>query len=617
MNADRLARLRYLVMLWISGCIALGAVTWACFALQCGMATSSFIYLIVIVLLSFLDSFVSSTIFSVFSAGCLNYFFTEPLFSFRVAHKQDLLALATFLITSHAITALVRHTRRLGEAHREQARLLDLTHDTILVTDMNRVISYWNRGAEELYGWKREEAVGKVSHQLLQTIFPVALDDINEQLSRTGRWEGELIHTKRDGSKVVVASRWSLQRSESGRPLATLVTNNDISERRRAEDELRRSQAEYLAEAQGLSLTGSFGWRVSNGELFWSDQSFRIFGYDPGTTPSLEMVLQRTHPDDVAGVKQLLEHSASTGRDFDFQHRLLMPDGSIKHLHVVAHAVIDEQGNQKFVGAIQDITAARLADEQLREAQTELARMSRVTALGELSASIAHEVNQPLAAIVTSGGACLRWLGHATPQPDEVRACVQNMMANGKRAAEIVRRIRTFTKRDTPQKTHLGLNEVVNEVASLVQHQVLTHRVTLRIKLAPGLPSLAADRIELQQVILNLVINGIQAIDETDDELRELLIETRQDEDGWVVVAVQDSGPGIKAENVNHLFDPFFTTKSDGMGMGLSICRSIIEAHGGRVWASSHAARGAVFQCSLPALGESGLPAPARCRSAP
>lgn len=614
MNADRLARLRYLVMLWISGCIALGAVTWACFALRCGMATTSFIYLMVIVLLSFLDSFVSSTVFSIFCAGCLNYFFTAPLFSFRVAHTQDFLALATFLITSHAITALVRHTRRLGEAQREQARLLDLTHDTILVTDMTRVISYWNRGAEELYGWKREEAIGKVAHQLLQTIFPVALDDINEQLSRTGRWEGELVHTKRDGSKVVVASRWSLQRSESGRPLATLVTNNDISERRRAEDELRRSQAEYLAEAQRLSLTGSFGWRVSNGELFWSDQSFRIFGYDPEITPSLEMVLQRTHPDDVARVKQLFEQAATTGRDFDFQHRLLSPDGSIKHLHVVAHAVIDEQGSHKFVGAIQDITAATLADEQLREAQTELARMSRVMALGELSASIAHEVNQPLAAIVTSGAACLRWLGHATPQPDEVRACVQNMMANGKRAGEIVRRIRTLTKRDTPQKMRLGLNEVVTEVASLVQHQVLTHRVKLRVKLACGLPRLAADRIELQQVILNLVINGIQAIDETDDGLRELLIETRQDEDGWVVVAVQDSGPGIKAENVNHLFDPFFTTKSDGMGMGLSICRSIIEAHGGRVWASSHAARGAVFQCSLPALGESDLTEPARCR---
>ena len=584
MNADRLARLRYLVMLWISGCIALGAATWACFALQCGMATTSFIYLILIVLLSFLDSCVSSTIFSVFSAACLNYFFMEPLFSFRVAHTRDLLALATFLITSQAITALVRHTRRLGEAHREQARLLDLTHDTILVTDMNRVISYWNRGAEELYGWKREEAVGTVSHQLLKTIFPVALDDINEQLSRTGRWEGELVHTKRDGSKVVVASRWSLQRSESGRPLATLVTNNDISERRRAEDELRRSQAEYLAEAQRLSRTGCFGWRVSNGELFWSDQSFRILGCDPGTTPSLEMVLQRTHPDDIARVKQLLEQAAASGRDFDFQHRLLMPDGSIKHLHVVAHAVIDEQGSHKFVGAIQDITAASLADEQLREAQTELARMSRVTALGELSASIAHEVNQPLAAIATSGEACLRWMGHTTQRPDEVRACVQNMMANVKRAAEIVRRIRTLTKRDTPQKTRLGLNEVVSEVASLVQHQVLTHRVTLRVKLATGLPWLVADRIELQQVILNLVINGIQAIDETHDELRELLIETRQDEDGWVVVAVQDSGPGIKAENVSRLFDPFFTTKSDGTGMGLPICRSIIEAHGGRVW---------------------------------
>ncbi|MFM0074544.1 PAS domain S-box protein [Paraburkholderia sediminicola] len=564
------------------------------------MASAGFAFLIVIVLLSLLESFVSSVIFSVFSAACLNYYFTEPIFSFSVASPQDLMGLATFAITSLIITALVRHTRHLGDARREQARLLDLTHDPVFVRDMNDVISYWNRGAEELYGWKKTEAIGKISPQLLQTRFPVPLNEITDTLLRTGRWEGELVRTRRDGQQVVVASRLSLQKSENGRSLAKLETNNDITERRRAEDALRRSQAEYLAEAQRLSLTGSFGWNVISGEVFWSDQSFRIFEYDPAIPPTIKGVLKRTHPDDVALVQRVVKQSIDARQDFDFKNRLLMPDGSIKHLHVVAHAVKEDASKLQYYGAIKDITATRLAEEQLHESQVELAHVARVTALGELSASIAHEVSQPLAAIVTNGDACLRWLDHATPQPEEMQACVQRMIADGRRASEIVRRIRALTKRDTPEKTCLDLNDVVNDVALLVQHEIFTHRVSMRLELAPALPPLLAGRVELQQVILILVLNGIQAMDGISDGPRELLIRTRQDEVGDLVLTAQDSGTGIKPERFGQLFDPFFTTKPDGMGMGLSICRSIIEAHGGRVCAFNHIRRGAVVQFSVP-----------------
>jgi PAS domain S-box-containing protein len=564
------------------------------------LASAGFAFLIVIVLLSLLESFVSSVIFSVFSAACLNYYFTEPIFSFSVASPQDLMGLATFAITSLIITALVRHTRHLGDARREQARLLDLTHDPVSVRDMNDVISYWNRGAEELYGWKKTEAIGKISPQLLQTRFPVPLNEITDTLLRTGRWEGELVRTRRDGQQVVVASRLSLQKSENGRSLAKLETNNDITERRRAEDALRRSQAEYLAEAQRLSLTGSFGWNVISGEVFWSDQSFRIFEYDPAIPPTIKGVLKRTHPDDVALVQRVVKQSIDARQDFDFKNRLLMPDGSIKHLHVVAHAVKEDASKLQYYGAIKDITATRLAEEQLHESQVELAHVARVTALGELSASIAHEVSQPLAAIVTNGDACLRWLDHATPQPEEMQACVQRMIADGRRASEIVRRIRALTKRDTPEKTCLDLNDVVNDVALLVQHEIFTHRVSMRLELAPALPPLLAGRVELQQVILILVLNGIQAMDGISDGPRELLIRTRQDEVGDLVLTAQDSGTGIKPERFGQLFDPFFTTKPDGMGMGLSICRSIIEAHGGRVCAFNHIRRGAVVQFSVP-----------------
>lgn len=605
MNADKTVRLRYLVLLWIFGCIALGLVSWACFHLGFSLASAGFAFLIVIVLLSLLDSFVSSAIFSVFAAACLNYYFTEPFFSFSVATSQNLMGLATFMVTSLTVTALVRHVRWLNKEQLEQARLLDLTHDTVFVRDMNDVISYWNRGAEELYGWKKEEAIGKVSPELLQTRFPVPRDEITETLLSTGRWDGELIRTKRNGQQVVVACRLSLQKSEYGNPLAKLETNNDITERKAAEETLRQSQAQYLAEAQKLSLTGSFGWNASSGEMLWSEQSFRIFEFDPAIAPTMEAVLQRTHPDDVALVQQELKRAFDGRQDFDFKHRLQMPDGAVKHLHIVAHAVKEDTSKLQYFGAIQDVTATRQAEEQLHETQSELARMSRVTALGELSASIAHEVGQPLAAIVTNGDACLRWLRHATPQPDEVQASVKRMIADGKRAVEIVQRIRTLTKREAPEKTPLDINDVVNEVVSLIQHEVFSHRVSLRLALDPGLPALLAGRIALQQVILNLVINGIQSISDTADGPRELLIRSRLDEVGDVVVAVHDSGAGIKLENTNRLFDPFFTTKPEGMGMGLSICRSIIEAHGGRVCAFNHIHRGAVVQFSVPPIRES------------
>ncbi|MFM0155384.1 ATP-binding protein [Paraburkholderia sediminicola] len=600
MMIDRLARPRYLMVLWLSGCIALSGATWLCFRLGLDLSATGFVFLIVIVLLSLMDSLISSIVFSIFALSCLNYFFAEPLFSFQITYARDLLALAAFLITSLAITTLVRHIRRLGNAQREQARLLDLAHDTVFVRDMSDVITYWNRGAEELYGWKKREALGKTSHDLLQTRFPTPLDEINETLLRTGSWEGELVHTKRDGVNVIVGSRWSLQQSESGRPLAILETNIDMTEHKRAEEALRRNQAQYLAEAQTLSLSGIFGWNVSRGEIFWSDQSFRIFEYDGETTPTIEMALARTHPDDVAFVRQMIDQAAQTGQDFDYEHRLLMPGGSIKHLHVVAHAVRDDHAIRRFVGAIMDVTAARLAERQLREVQAELAHVTRLTALGELSASIAHEVTQPLAAIVTNGEACLRWLGHPIPSPEEVQACVERMIVDGKRAAEIVRRVRQLTRKGVSQKVHLDLNDVISDAVSLVQHELLSHRVSLRLKLSPELPPLFADRIELQQVILNLVINGIQAMDALSGRPRELLIETLRDEQGYAVVAVHDAGSGIKPETANRLFKPFFTTKPNGMGMGLSICRSIIEAHGGRVWASNHASQGAVFQFSLP-----------------
>ena len=322
---------------------------------------------------------------------------------------------------------------------REQASLLGVTHDAIFVRDANNIITYWNRGAEELYGWSGAEAIGRTPPDLLKTIFPVALENITSILLRTGRWEGELVHTKRDGKQVTVASRWSLQRGKQGLPVAILETNNDVTERKRAEDALRKSE-EYLAEAQRLSLTGSFGWDIATNKLVWSHETYRIFQLDPAAEPSVDFVVQRTHPADVALVLTLIKRATRDGKDWGLEHRLLMPDGSIKFVNVVAHATRDASGNIEFVGAIMDVTAARRAEVALQQAQSNLAHVNRVTTIGEMTASISHEVSQPIAAIVTNAGAGLRWLSAHPSDLEETKLALSRICKDGKRASEIITR---------------------------------------------------------------------------------------------------------------------------------------------------------------------------------
>jgi PAS domain S-box-containing protein len=605
MKRFHIGRLQYLTALWISGSAALALATWVCFRLGLTSATSACVYLVIIVLLSLMDSFVSSAIFSVIAVACLDYFFIAPLFAFEVANGQDLTTLFAFLVTSLVITSLVRRLRRLGQAHREQAALLDLTRDSVLVRDLKNVITYWNLGGEELYGWKRGEAVGKVTHQLLQTIFPAPLEEISGELFRTGRWEGELVHTRRDGTRVTVASRWSLQRGKDGEPLGTLETNSDITQRKRAEESLHRIQETYLAEAQQLSHTGSFGWKVSNGQIFWSEEGYRIFGFEPGANPSIELVLARAHPDDRALVQQVVEGAANDRQDFNLEHRLLMPDGSIKHIHVVARAMPDQLASVDFVGAVMDVTALRRAELELHTTRTELAHVMRVTSLGELTASIAHEVNQPLGAIVANAEASLGWLDRENPDVNEARAAIARIARDGHRAGEVIRRVRALVKKTDAQMVSLQINEIVREAADFVQQELASSQVSLRLDLGVDLMAIHGDRIQLQQVLLNLISNGIEAMQVVLDRPRELVIRSERDGAKQVRVTVTDCGTGLSAENASKIFEPFVTTKGTGMGMGLSICRSIIDAHGGRIWASVSEPYGAAIQFTLPAhLGE-------------
>ena len=359
------------------------------------------------------------------------------------------------------------------------------------------------------------------------------------------------------------------------------------------------SKEAYLAEAQRLSHTGSFGWNASGG-FVWSEETFRIFGFDRATQPTVESVIQRTHPEDLGRVRDFIERAPRDAGDRELEHRLMMPDGSVKYLRVVAHALGDEAGEVSFIGAVMDVSAAKRAEEAVHDAQAALAQVTRMATLGELTAWIAHEVSQPLTGVVTNGAACLRWLDRAVPALDEARSSVVEMISDAERAGDVVQRIRAIAKRTEPEKARLDINELIHDVARLVEREAAAYGASLDLELEPALPAVIGDRVQLQQVMINLVINAFQAMSSTTDRPRELLIRSQRYGDGRVLVAVVDSGIGIEAKNADKLFKTFFTTKPSGMGMGLSICRSIVEAHGGQVSAVNNAGLGATFQLILP-----------------
>jgi PAS domain S-box-containing protein len=910
---------------------------------------------------------------------------------------------------------------------REQANLLNLTHDAIYVRDMKGTVKYWNRGAEEMYGWSAERALGRGSQELLKTILPVPFEQLEEEIINAGRWEGELVQTRKDGSQVVVASRWSLQRDEKNAPVAILVINNDITKRKRAEETARRSEKElrdvvnavpafvwstlpdgavdfvnerwleftglapqdargwnweavvhpddrsrlvtdwraalnngqpveiearvrradgefrwwflrsvplhdeagnivkwygtgldiedrrreeslfagekrilemvatgrslaeildhicrlveeqpngvlasillldgdrlrhggapslpraytdainglvigpsegscgtaayrreqvivediatdplwanyrdlalphclracwstpifssqgkvmatfamyyreprrpnerdqgiinqiahlagvaiqhklsqeklqrseaYLAEAQKLTQTGS--WALEpRGEwvLHCSEEMFRLYGLDPGeSSPTREHFRQRVHPEDRDRVTEQIDKTLrdKVGSSFG-EYRIVLPDGSIRHINTSGHPVVDEHGELvEWVGTAMDITErksaelerrrlaslveqaadlmaiadlnggtpiylnkaglkmvgfdsweeararrgihymfpedrqfvndvlwptvlekgswsgemrfrhfktgepipvlytafriddpetgqpvnvgnvcrditqrkraeaeARENDRRYRDMQMELAHANRVATMGQLTASIAHEVNQPIAATVTNAEAALRWLRAGPPNLEEVQQALTNIAKDGSRAGQVISRIRGLINKAPPPKDHLEINGVIREIIELTRGESAKNGVSVSADLADHLALVEADRVQLQQVLLNLIINALDAMGAANQGPRELLIRTEAVDSSGVLVAVQDSGPGLEAALLERVFESFYSTKPTGLGLGLSICRSIIEAHGGRLWASKNQRRGATFQFTLPA----------------
>jgi signal transduction histidine kinase len=403
-----------------------------------------------------------------------------------------------------------------------------------------------------------------------------------------------------EGSKAWARGDFSHRVSAAGNDeIAHLgsVFNDMIVRLQELYRELQHREA-YLAEAQKLSHTGSFGWNVSTGEIRWSEETFRIFQYDRTTKPTMELILQRVHPEDAVHVKHTIESASMNGEDFEHEYRLVMPATSVKYVHVLAHALRDKSGRIEFFGAVMDVTERKRADEALREAQANLARVSRVTTMGELTASVAHEIRQPITAAVTNAKTCLRWLGRDQPDVAEAREAAARIIKDVTRAADTITSVSLLFKKGDLQRELVDVNELIREMIVLLRSEANRYAIPIRAELAEDLPKVMADRVQLQQVFMNLMLNGIDAMKEMSGG-SELTIKSKID-DGHLLISVSDNGVGLPPEQADQIFSAFFTTKDNGTGMGLPISRSIVESHGGRLWATGAPGSGATFHFTLP-----------------
>jgi PAS domain S-box-containing protein len=514
---------------------------------------------------------------------------------------QDVIGQMTHL----AAVAIGR--QRVVEQLQAEQELLDLAQKSAgaMAFDwhIQQEINSWSPEQEALFGLPPGTFDGTYrtwKEMMYAPDWPTVVDAINHA-HETGKVAAEYRVVWPDGTLHWLSTNGRMFFNDAGEPLRMVGFTSDVTRRKTIEEELHRSAA-FLAQAQQLSRTGSFSWRVATDEITWSAELYRIYEFDPGTTITLEVIRTRVHPEDLTLYEKMVEQARNGSEDFEWQYRLLMPDQSTKYMHAVAQATRDPSGQLEYIAAVRDVTARRLSDEALDRARSEFARVARVTSLGALTASIAHEVNQPLSGIITNASTCMRMLDAEPPNVDGARETAKRTIRDGRRAADVITRLRAlFANKDAAAEL-FDLNEATREVIALSRTELERNGVISRTELADELPLVTGDRVQLQQVILNLLRNGSDAMSNIDDRPRGLLFRTEVEEGGRVRLSVQDVGIGFEPQSLDRLFQTFYTTKEGGMGIGLAVSHSIIENHRGRMWATPNDGPGVTFSFSIPCI---------------
>ncbi len=421
-----------------------------------------------------------------------------------------------------------------------------------------------------------------------------------EELKATGMMQArEKEYFRKDGSRVPVLIGAACFEDQPNQGVAYIL---DLSEQKRAEEALRRSEA-YLAEAQRQTHTGSCAIDGASREIvYWSDEMFRLFDFDPQQgPPKSKQFLEQIHPEDREKVGVASDTTFRTKVDCDVEFRIVKPDGTVKHIHSISQPVLGPFGEVvQVLGTMVDVTERKRAEEardRVRQLEADLAHITRISTIGELTASLAHEIKQPIGAAVTNAEACLRLIDRDKPDLPEAREAALEMTKDARRAADIIDRVRSLYQKGSFQLETVDLNQVIEEMVHMMGAEANRHAVTIRTDLEPTLPTLLADRVRLQQVLMNLMLNGIEAMQGTGGELRTT---SQLAPDGQLLISVTDSGVGLPGENIDKIFDAFFTTKTQGTGLGLAITRSVIQSHGGHIWATANSGRGATFHFTLP-----------------
>ncbi|NKL05628.1 PAS domain-containing protein [Rhizobium leguminosarum bv. viciae] len=505
----------------------------------------------------------------------------------------------------------------LAERERESRLVIDgiagmiaiFSPDAKLIGGNQQIIDYFQRPIEELDNW----ATNGITHP---DDLQICIDSFMGAIATGEPYDYETRFLRHDGTWRWFQLRGLPLRNTDGQIVRWYGLLTDIDDRKRTEENLRRSEA-FLADAQRLSKTGSFSLKLGTDEVTWSAETYRIFGIDPSTRVTLRTILSRLDHDSFARVQRVLERAREGSGDFDYDITLVMPDNSMKHVRVLAHSERNKDGEQELTGAVQDVTESRRSEETLNQVRSELAYVTRVTSLGVLTASIAHEVNQPLAGIVTNANTCLRVLATEPPNMEVAKDTARRMIRDANRAADVIVRLRALFSRKPPIIEPIDMNEIASEVVALALSDLQRARVSVATEFGHNLPPVAGARVQLQQVIMNLLRNAIEALAGINDRPKQIIIKTQADPTGEVQVSVSDDGVGFASQEMGRIFDAFYTTKPDGMGIGLSVSRSIVENHNGRLWAKANNSHGATVAFAIPTYDVAGEPCDVEVRDRP